>query len=51
MPIREDLTDALIGLIPEDGSRISNGEIKAELERLLGESIADQELEGAKKWS
>jgi hypothetical protein len=33
MPVREDLTDTLIALIPEDGSRISNGEIKAELEK------------------
>jgi type I restriction enzyme M protein len=48
MPVREDLTDALIALIPEDGSRISNGEIKAELEKRLGEPIADQELEEAK---
>jgi hypothetical protein len=48
MPSREDLTDALIALLPEDGSRISNGEIKAALERQLGEPIADQELEEAK---
>jgi hypothetical protein len=48
MPSREDLTDALIALIPEDGSRISNGEIKAQLERQLGEAIADQALEEAK---
>jgi hypothetical protein len=48
MPVREDLTDALIALLPEDGSRISNGEIRAELEKRLGESIADQELEEAK---
>jgi hypothetical protein len=46
MPVCEDLTDALIALIPEDGSRISNGEISAELEKRLGESIAEQELEG-----
>jgi hypothetical protein len=25
MPVREEVTDALIALIPEDGSRISNG--------------------------
>jgi hypothetical protein len=48
MPVREELTDALIALIPEDGSRISNGEIRAELQKRLGESIADQELEEAK---
>ena len=48
MPVREDLTDALIALIPEDGSRISNGEIKAELEQRLGVPLADDELEEAK---
>jgi|694.fasta_scaffold07563_32 type I restriction enzyme M protein len=48
MPVREDLTDALIALIPEDGSRISNGEIKAALERQLGEPVTDQELDEAK---
>ena len=48
MPVREDLTDALIALIPEDGSRISHGEIKAELEQRLGVPLADEELEEAK---
>lgn len=49
MPDREDLTDALIALIPEDGSRISNGEIKAALERQLGEPVTEGDLEEAKR--
>lgn len=38
MPVLADLTDALIALIPADGSRICNGEIKAALERQRWES-------------
>jgi hypothetical protein len=41
MPSRDDLTDALIALIPENGSRISKGEIKAALEQELGEPLSD----------
>jgi hypothetical protein len=48
MPSREDLTDALIALIPEDGSRISNGEIKARLEQEVGEPLSDAQVEEAK---
>jgi hypothetical protein len=43
-----DLTDALIPLIPEDGSRISNGEIKAALEQEVGEPLSDAQVEEAK---
>jgi hypothetical protein len=43
-----DLTDALIGLIPDDGTPISNGEIKAELEHLLG---AHRDWSEAQGWS
>jgi hypothetical protein len=32
MPDLADLTDALIALIPEDGSRITNDQIQAALE-------------------
>lgn len=32
MPTRTELTDALIALIPDDGSRITNAELKAALE-------------------
>jgi hypothetical protein len=48
MPIRTDITDALIALIPEDGSRISNAEIKAALEQEVDGPISDGELEEAK---
>ena len=49
MPTRTDLTDALIALIPEDGSRITNAEIKAALEKEAGEPINDAELKELKK--
>ncbi len=45
MPTRTELTDALIALIPEDGSRMTNSEIKASLEGEVGEAISDGELE------
>ena len=48
MPLSTDLSDALIALIPEDGSRISNGEIKAALEQEVGEPLSDALLEEAK---
>jgi type I restriction enzyme M protein len=48
MPSREDLTDALIGLIPEDGSRITNDQIRTALEQEAGEPISDAELKEIK---
>ena len=48
MPVRTDLTDALIALIPDDGSRISNDQIKAALEQEAGEPISDAELKEIK---
>lgn len=36
MPVRTDLTDALIALIPDDGSRITNDQIRAVLEEEAG---------------
>ena len=48
MPSRDDLTDALIALMPEDGSRISNDEIIAALEQEAGEPISDGELKELK---
>jgi hypothetical protein len=44
MPALADLTDALIALIPEDGSRITNDQIRAALEQEAGESISDDAL-------
>ncbi|MCP9861293.1 MULTISPECIES: hypothetical protein [unclassified Cyanobium] len=48
MPLSTDLTDALIALIPEDGSRISNSGIKAALEQEVGEPLNDAQVEEAK---
>ena len=48
MPDRNDLTDALIALIPEDGSKISNDAIKAALELEVGESLSNVQVEEAK---
>ena len=48
MPVLADLINNLIALIPEDGSRISNDEIRAALEREAGEPISEQELKEIK---
>jgi hypothetical protein len=48
MSSRTELTDALIALIPDDGSRITNAELKAALEGEVGEPISAVELEEAK---
>ena len=48
MPALADLVNDLIALIPEDGSRITNDEIRAALEREAGEPISDEELKELK---
>jgi type I restriction enzyme M protein len=48
MTTSTELTDVLIELIPEDGSRITNSELKAALEREVGETVTELELEEAK---
>jgi len=48
MPSRTDLTDALLALIPEDGRRITNDEIRAALEQEAGEPISDAQLKEIK---
>ena len=48
MTTRTELTDTLIALIPEDGSRISNAEIKAALEKEAGDSVSEAELKELK---
>ena len=48
MPVLTDLTDALIALIPEDCSRITNDQIRAALEREAGEPISDEALKEIK---
>ncbi len=48
MPALADLVNDLIALIPEDGSRITNDEIRAALEREAGEPISEEELKEIK---
>jgi hypothetical protein len=48
MPVLADLVNDLIALIPEDGSRISNDQIRAALEQEAGESLNDDVLEEVK---
>lgn len=44
----DDLVNDLIALIPEDGSRISNDQIRAALEQETGEALSDGDLEELK---
>ena len=48
MPALADLVNDLIALIPEDGSRITNDEIRIALESEAGEPIGDEELKELK---
>jgi type I restriction enzyme M protein len=48
MPALADLVNDLIALIPEDGSRITNDEIRIALESEAGEPISDEELKELK---
>jgi type I restriction enzyme M protein len=48
MPVLADLVNDLIALIPEDGSRISNDQIRAALEEEAGEPLSDDVLEEVK---
>jgi len=49
MPNLSDLTNELIALIPENGRRITNDEIRAALEREAGEPIGESELKELKR--
>ena len=49
MPSLDDLANELIALIPDDGSRLTNTEIKAALEREAGAPISDGELKELKQ--
>ena len=49
MPNLSDLINDLIPLIPEDGSRISNAEIEAALEKEAGEPIGEAEMKEIKR--
>ena len=48
MPDLADLVNDLIALIPDDGSRITNDEIRAALEREAGEPISEEQLKELK---
>ena len=48
MPVLADLVNDLIALIPADGSRISNDQIRAALEQEAGEPLSDEVLEEVK---
>ena len=48
MPAFVDLVNDLIALIPDDGSRITNDEIRTSLEREAGEPISDEQLKEIK---
>ena len=48
MPVRTDLTDALLALIPEDGRRMSNAELRADLLGLADDPFSDEEFDAAK---
>ncbi len=48
MPTRTDLTDALLALIPDDGSRVSNEELRAALAEEADEPFSDEDFEAAK---
>jgi type I restriction enzyme M protein len=46
--LNRDVTDAMIGLIPEDGTRLSNRELRLAIEKELGISMSDEEFNAAK---
>ena len=48
MPVRTDLTDALLALIPEDGSRVSNEQLRLALAEEAEEPFSDEQFEAAK---
>ena len=48
MPALADLINDLIALIPEDGSRITNDQIRAALEQEAGEPLSEAVIEEAK---
>ena len=48
MPVLADLVNDLIALIPEDGSRITNDQIRVALEQEAGEPLSDALLKDVK---
>ncbi len=47
-PLNHDITDAIISLLPEDGSRVPNSELRAAIERELATVLSDAEFNAAK---
>ena len=47
-PLNRDVTDAMIALIPEDGSRLANRELRAAIDGELGIALSDEEFNAAK---
>ena len=47
-PLNSDVTDAMIALIPEDGSRLANQELRAAIDNELGIALSDAEFNAAK---
>jgi len=48
MHVRTDLTEALLALIPEDGSRVSNEQLRAALAEEADKPFSNEEFEAAK---
>ena len=47
-PVNPEITDAMIELIPDDGSRIPNKELRASVEEKVGNAVSDEDFEMAK---
>ena len=47
-PLNQDVTDAMIALLPEDGSRLANRELRAAIDRELEIALSDEQFNAAK---
>ena len=47
-PLNRDVTDAMIALIPEDGSRLANRELRAAIDSELEIALSDEQFNAAK---
>ena len=47
-PLNRDVTDAMIALIPEDGSRLANRELRAAIDSELEIALSDEQFKAAK---
>ena len=43
-PLNRDVTDAMIALIPEDGSRLANRELRAAIDSELEIALSDEQI-------